>query len=242
MPENGAGPVREKPLIHREALMRTLIWFLASIFLFGITTSFPSHSMERKKEGILYPEGDIQEIRIYGNYEPHDPQRLDNFKEMLIRNHYLKPGDVFEKKYAHFLDKGDEKFSEHLRFNYCYDKTPDGRKEPVINKNLRVRLYDGKGNVVAEDYLRVGKFDEKNNRYFTVSYIPYETKADYFLVARFQVVRLEGEKEVILRRRRFSVPSRAQLIHWSEPTSNPFGSRVKYHPQTKCHHSRFKIR
>ena len=105
MPENGAGPVREKPLIHREALMRTLIWFLASIFLFGITTSFPSHSMERKKEGILYPEGDIQEIRIYGNYEPHDPQRLDNFKEMLIRNHYLKPGDVLKKSMRTFWIK-----------------------------------------------------------------------------------------------------------------------------------------
>ena len=227
--------------------MKTIICILGGIFAFGFLTSFPCHSMEKSKTGIVYPDEDIQEIRIYGHYLPEDPQRLENFKEMLIRRDHLKPGETLEEKYPQFLDYGDEKFGKRLQFSYCYDKTPEGKKEPVFNKNLRVRLYDNKQNMIAEDYLRVTKFDEKANRYFTLSYIPYSIKDDFFLIQRFQVVRLEGEKEVILRTRRFSVPSRALLIHFSEPTSptsHPLGNRYKYHPKTKCHHDNFsqKIR
>ena len=82
-------------------------------------------------------------------------------------------------KYPHFLDEGDEAFGEYPRFDYCYEKTPDGKKEPVINKNLRVRLYDMNEDVIAEDYLRVRRFDKENNRYFIFSYIPYEEKGHY---------------------------------------------------------------
>lgn len=221
--------------------MRTLIWFLASICAFAFLTSSPCHSMERAKEGIAYPEGDIKEIRIYGAYEPEDPQRLENFKEMLIRRHHLKPGETLQKKYPQFLDIGDEKFRKYPQFNYCYDKTPDGKKKPVINKNLRVRLYDMDEYVIAEDYLRVQKFDEQDNHYFTVSYVPYEKVGNFF-----RVVRLEGKKEVILwkpRIRGSGILSKAQLIHLSELTPHPFRlSWFKYRPETKCHHSRFKIR
>ena len=49
--------------------MRILICILGGILVFGLLTSFPSHSMERNKEGIAYPEGDIKEIRIDGRYE-----------------------------------------------------------------------------------------------------------------------------------------------------------------------------
>ena len=58
--------------------------------------------MERKKEEIAYPERGIQEIRIYGTYEPKDPQRLENFKEILISRHHLKPGDTLKKNIRSF--------------------------------------------------------------------------------------------------------------------------------------------
>ena len=138
------------------------------------------------------------------------------------------------------MDIGDEKVDRFLRFNYCYEKTPDSKKEPVINKNLRVRLYDMNKNVIAEDYLRVGYFDKEHNLYFTVSYVPYEKKGHYF-----QIVRLEGEKEIILWKpgvRGTALLSKAQLIQWSRPLPYGFDNKFEYLSKTKCHHDRFKIR
>ena len=218
--------------------MRAFICFLGGILVFGFLTSIPCHSTESSKQEITYPEGDIQELRIDGMYEPEDPQRLEKLKEFL--KDYLKPGETVEERYPHFMDIGDEKFGEHPRFDFCYDKTPEGKKEPVFNKNLRVRLYDNKENVIAEDYLRVSYFDKENNLYSTVSYIPYLKKGHFF-----RVVRLENEKEVVLWKpgiRGTAIISKAQLIRWPETTRYAFGSSYKYHPETKCHHDNFHIR
>ena len=179
---------------------------------------------------------DMREIRVYGTYRPVDPERLDNFKEEVVKQGSLKPGEVFEEKYEHLLDVLDEKFVD-ARFNYCYENAPDNRKEPVFNKNLRVRLYDMNENVIAEDYLRVRKYDEQENKYVTISYLTYEKKGHFF-----RVVRLEGEKEVMLwkpRERGYPFLSKAHLIRMSVSRSFPynthiFDSRYPYLPETKC--------
>ena len=221
--------------------MRTLKWILGGIFVFVFLIFCLLFFMDTIQAGIMHLGHlgrEIREIRIRGTYQPEDPQRLDSFKEIVIKQGRLKPGEVFEEIYEHLVDILDEKF-ENDRFNYCYENTPDGKKEPVFNKNLRVRLYDVNENVIAEDYLRVRRFRERENNYDTVSYLPYEKKGHFF-----RVVRLDGEKEVLLwkpRTKRVRFLSKAQLIRSSVSRSFPynsprFDSRYPYLPETKCFH------
>ena len=209
------------------------------MYILVFLTVFSCNCMKKEAEEIVYPEGDIEEIRIYGTYKPKDPQRLEDRINEVIKEGKVKNKKEFKKKYPHFLDLGDESFQKDPDI-FCYNKTLDNNKEVAFNKNLRVRLYDKEENIIAEDYLRVTHIDKENNWFFTVSYIPYH-KEGYF----FHVVRLEGKKEVILWKpgiRGAAIVSKAELIRLSKPLPQDFDNDYKYRPETKCHYDTFKIR
>ena len=179
---------------------------------------------------IVYPDKEIAEIFIYGHYTPKDPSRLERLKREIIEEGWVKDGESFEEKYSHFLDEGDESFT-FSGGNYCYNKTKTKDKKSVPHHNLilKARLYDKKGNLLEEDFLRLssperydeeGKYSEEylKKRYWSPpgglvipeerrdtpedgilelrsmeAYLPYN-KAGY----EIRIVRLEGEKEIIL--------------------------------------------
>ena len=84
---------------------------------------------------------------------------------------------------------------------------------------------------VSFNYLSIVIFDEANNSFSTVSYLPY-LKNGYFI----QVIRLEVEKEVILwkpRVRGHAIVLKDELIRLSQPLSHPLRSEYKYLPEKK---------
>ena len=201
--------------------MKIYMFFFVVIFLCNCT----------EKE-IVYPEGDIKEIRIYGVYKPKDPQRLENRINKFIKGGRIKNRKEFKERYPHYLDLGDESFEKSPDI-YCYDRTL--AKMPVFNKNLIVRAYDRDKNLLLEDYIRVNNVDEKNNSFSIISYIPYDPKI-YFIY----IVRLEGKKEVVFwDSRGKQVKSKAELIHLSKPLPYDVKNEFEYHSKTRCHYDTF---
>lgn len=212
-------------------------------YIFIFLTLLSCSCRETKTKETVYPEWDIKEIRIYGRYQPEDPKRLENMinnfitGDGVISQSRVKNRKEFEERYPHYLDIGDEKFHEHPQFHYCYDRALDNKEFP-FNKDLRVRLYNKEEKIIAEDYLRVTRFDEQNNSFSIVSYILYHKEGHFF-----QVVRLEGTKEVVLwkpGKRGFAIVPKAELIHLSKPLPQGFDNEFEYDKKIRCHYSTFK--
>lgn len=129
-----------------------------------------------------YPEGDIKEICIYMLYKAKDPKRLEDQIKRLLERGRIKNREEFKKKYPLRLNLGDESFSEHPTYFYCYDEECD--KATVFNKNLLVRSYDRENNLLSEDYLRAKRIDVEDNEFSTVSYIPYSPKIHVISIVR----------------------------------------------------------
>ena len=73
----------------------------------------------------------------------------------------MKEGETLADSWqtAHMLeDLGKERF-KNSRVVYCHEKILDIDRESAIvfNPNLRARMYDREGNLLAEDILRDGK-------------------------------------------------------------------------------------
>ena len=214
---------------------------------------------------IVYPDKELAEIYIYGHYTPKDPSRLENLKRKIIKEGRLKEGESFEERYSHYLDAGDESFTSSGRF-YCYNKTKDKKSVPHHNLILKARLYDKKGNLLEEDFLRLSspeRYDEKGK--YTEYYLkrkydwrpkkyqfPEElrdTPEDGILELRdmeaylpynkagheIRIVRLEGEKEVILSK--LAVMTKAELRESSVRlnTSGTLPRGWEYNEEAECH-------
>ncbi len=131
-----------------------------------------SCSCLRKKQLPDFPKKDLEEIITYGWYWPEDPRRLEKLKQQMIEGRDLKEGEIFEKKYPHYLDYGDEKFNFSGR-SYCYNK--EKNKKAIYREDLRIRLYDKNGNLLAEDFLRLDSpenYDEEGR--YSEAYIARE--------------------------------------------------------------------
>ena len=92
---------------------------------------------------------------------------LDNIpnkelKEIILHaNYYLKP------KQNRSDSTSSVQYSDHI---YCYKKKE--KKEPVYNKDFKFRLYDAKGEMLFEDFLRL-KNNDHQDIHSVVSYLPY---------------------------------------------------------------------
>ena len=127
---------------------------------------------------------------------------------------------------------------EGLRFSieeYCYKKTDEEEKEPVFDKNLRIRLYDKGGRKLAEDYLRLW-CDKPNDKYRScypgdrsprlVAYLPYYKEGH-----EIRVLKIKGRKETVLET--IGVSSRSYLVARGD-YDRDFDLHL-FHEETQCH-------
>ena len=214
---------------------------------------------------IVYPDKELAEITIYGRYTPKDPKRLENLKRKIIKEGRLKEGESFEEKYSHYLDEGDERFTfsgKSYCYNKTKDKksVPHHNlilKARLYDKKRNLLEEDFLWLSSPENYDEQGRYSEEylKKHYWSppggivipeeirdtpeegilalrgmFAYLPYN-KAGY----EIHIVRLEGEKEVILRT--LAVMTKAELRE-SSVRLNTSGRRPRwweYDEETECH-------
>ena len=208
----------------------------------------------------VFPDKDLKEVIISGWYAPENKAKAKAREKELRSEGRLKEWESFEEKYS-YVEK--ESFNYAGKF-YCYNETQD--KKPVFNKNLRVRLYDKKGQMLTEDYLRLSHpedYDEKGRyseaylreRYAlhpewddmpyrhlrltpeegilssraVISYLPYHDEGH-----ELRIVKLQGRKEVLLKKLGFSSQSELREISYINTDFNRREGWV-FDEESECH-------
>ncbi len=170
--------------------------------LFAVSCNLMEPRTSSASEHLRFPEKDLEEIVVWGYYRPENPHRLDSFRQEVIRQGRLKPGEVFEEKYEHLLDSLNENYY-YTEMRYCYYRKYD--KERVFKDSFRIRLYDKNGRLLAEDYLRL--IAEKEDSVSFAAYLPYHNAGH-----EIRIVRLEGKEEVLLEKLKFNPRSELMQI------------------------------
>lgn len=113
------------------------------------------------------------------------------FKEIVIRGVY---NSIAEKNRP--IDYSPEMAITPFHYSssrYCYKQTT--QKEVIYDKNLRFRLYDKKGKILAEDFIRLEKQISQSIQ-DVIAYLPYNKEA-----SKIQIVKLkEDEEEDVIKR------------------------------------------
>ena len=173
-------------------------FIMKSLILFLVAFSFDSLAMswfESKPR-------ELQEIKFSGTYYPGGPEEIERTERYYREHGVLEEGETLADKpqLAHKLEYlGKERFRigrNRRPIIYCYEKILDEDREsaPVFNPNLRARMYDREGNLLAEDTLRDRYPDRDPFLRLTVAYLPYLNNGDVII----RIVRLEGDEEVLL--------------------------------------------
>ena len=144
---------------------------------------------------------ELQEIKIYGDYYPGGPEEIEDSERYYRERGFLKEGETLADKpqTAPMLEYlGKERFRIGKKsIIYCYEKILDEDREsaPVFDLNLRARMYDREGNLLAEDTLR-DRDPTRRDPFLrlTVAYLPYLNNGDVII----RIVRLEGDEEVLV--------------------------------------------
>lgn len=168
------------------------------------------------------PDKELEQIVVWGYYEPENPNRLDGFRDEVIRQGRLKPGEVFEEKYEHLLDNLNENYY-CTQMRYCYYRKHD--KEQVFKDSFRIRLYGQNGKLLAEDYLR--SMEDKEDSVSLAAYLPYH-KAGH----EIRIVRLEGKEEVLLQKLKFN--SRSELMQISTVYDRIYRTGWTFDAESQC--------
>ena len=203
---------------------------MKSLILFLIVFSFNFLAISGAQE--------LQEIKIRGSYYPGGPEEIEN-----VANFYRMIGTLKEEETladssqtAHKLEYlGKERFKINKKsIIYCYEKILDEDREtaPVLDPNLRARMYDKEGNLLAEDTLR-DKDPSRRDPFLrlTVVYLPYLNNGDVII----RIVRLKGEEEVLLYEREWGVYSHERLKEHDESyhALHGYGYAYKFYPKNQ---------
>ena len=242
-------------------------FYILFILLILSCSCFKEEPLPKKPN---FPDTNLKEVIIYGDYSSENPNYVEELKKDYIENGYLKEGETFEEKYPEFLDRGEERFQFETT-NYCYNKTKEeDRNRPMLNKNLRVRVYDKEGKMIYEDFVRLlypedydedGRYSEaylkqyENNYHkptakdglsdssrLVIIYLPYYDNKE----VKFNIVRLEGEKEIILSEGVYAVAiTKSELIsnYLAEDFFDNFGVDLYgFDEDSQCHYDFYKPR
>ena len=173
----------------------------------------------------------LQEIKFYGTYYPGGPEEIESYEEYWRKRGVLKEGETLadNRQTAHKLEYlGKERFRVSPKaMIYCYEKILDEDREsaPVFNPDLRARMYDREGNLLAEDVLKDGYPGRNPFAKHTVAYLPYLNNGDVLI----KIVRLEGEKEVLLHEEP-GIFSYETLKEHDRSIDYGYGYAYKFHP------------
>ncbi len=208
---------------------------MKSLILFLVVFSFDSWAMswfEREPQ-------ELQEIKIYGDYHPGGPEEIEDTEQYWLKHGVLEEGDTLADSWqtAHFLEYlGKERFRTGIKsMIFCYEKILDEHRETatVIDPNLRARMYDQEGNLLAEDTLRDREDPATRDPFLrlTVAYLPYLRNGDVTI----RIVRLVEDEEVILHEKDISFYSHERLKahHWADRNSimHVYGTGYKFYPK-----------
>ena len=131
-----------------------------------------------------WPDWELKEVKIWGVYTRQNWEEVQEVEDYLRAMGDLEEGERVQEKFAN-LRLGEERYNRSGQL-FC-PHTTDGEtrnEDPVINPDLRVRLYDREWNVLSEDFLR-DKAPHNTKRQFptnaeeaayewtVVAYIPY---------------------------------------------------------------------
>ena len=209
---------------------------------------------------INVPDKELKQVVIKGSYYPKNPERVKEVEIRLREAGFLKDGETLKEKYPWRLKRGDEKYTFTNNY-YCYNAVKIEDREPCYYRDIRIRTYNKEGQVTTEDCLRVNeepnKYDEQGR--YTEEYLkqrykeyPHETKPeDGILAKRFviayipynennhktRIVRLKGEKEVVLEEFGGFSLKKSQLIelYYSDHISTFRGFGHDYDENRQCH-------
>ena len=169
---------------------------MKSLILFLFVFSFDSLAMS----GFRSQPQELKEIKIYGSYYPGGLEEIERTERFYYEDGVLEEGETLADKpqLAHKLEYlGKERFRVSKKsIIYCYEKILDEDREsaPVFDPNLRARMYDQEGNLLAEDTLR-DRDPTRRDPFLrlTVAYLPYLNNGDVTI----RIVRLEGRRKYL---------------------------------------------
>ncbi len=172
---------------------------MKSLILILVVFSFDSLAMS------WFPREpkELKEIKLSGSYYPGGQGEIERTERYYREHGRLKEGQTLADIHlAHKLEYlGKERFRTGRDWKpiiYCYGEILDEDREtaPVIDPNLRARMYDQDGNLLAEDTLRDREDPATRDPFIrlTVAYLPYLKNGDVTI----RIVRLKEEEEVIL--------------------------------------------
>lgn len=173
----------------------TLLCILTvSLIAVGVVLAARDNSPETGPYG---PE--LKEVKVWGFYTRENTEEIPEAEKFFRRE--LKEGESVVEKYPDWK-LGEEKYNRSGQ-RFCRHVTDEETKSkhPVINPNLRVRLYDREWNVLSEDFLRDDSPENTKETAYTwyvIAYVPYHKRGH-----QLRVVRLENGKEIFLARLEF---------------------------------------
>ena len=194
-------------------VMKILFFGLSMIILLSCSCLAAQHSNREP----VYPNKNLKEIIIRGNYWPENKEAAKEHEKELRERGLWKEDQEYEKERFNY--------SEH---RYCYNETKN--KKAFFRKDFRARLYDKQGKLLSEDFLRFnGSFNPKSNN-FSIAHIPYKDNG-----LKIVIIRLEGTKEVILYTMKLSTQSELRQI---SDIDNEFYRRMRgwiFNEKSECH-------
>ena len=198
---------------------------MKSLILFLVVFSFDSLAMSGKPK-------ELQEIKIFGDYHPGGPKEIERSERFYREHGVLEEGQTLADSWqtAHMLeDLGKERFKIGKKsIIYCYGKILDEDREtaPMFDPNLRARMYDREGNLLAEDILKDRKSERKDPFLrLTVAYLPYLRNGNVTI----RIVRLEGDEEVILYERDNDIYSHERLKRHDQSDLHGYGYAYRFY-------------
>ena len=208
------------------------------------------------QEQSIFPDTELKQVIIRGSYYPRDPERVTKKEAILRRGGHLKEGETLKEKFPRMFNNttGKEGFI-YINERYCYNKVEITDRGHPYSEDLRVRLYDQKGKMIGEDFLRLATSkqysielqDEILGLQPVNAYIPYNENSH-----EIRIVRLEGTKEIIIFSFSHTHPSKSLFIQYYRPNPNTnarysiysYGDRYlyryEYDSEAQCHISPLK--
>ena len=190
--------------------MKLTIACIVTVALFAAGAVLePRDDSPRADARTFGPHGELKEIIVWGLYVRDNDQEIREIEDYLRTMRIIEDDESVLEKFAHW-QLGEERYNRSGQ-RFCDHETDEETKSkyPVINPDLRVRLYDRKETILSEDVLR-DEFPENTKRSFpknteetayewqVIAHVPYHEEGD-----SLRVVRLENGKEILLERLEF---------------------------------------
>ena len=207
-----------------------------------------------------FPDTELKQVIMRGFYYPADPEGVKEIEKEYLEDGILKVGETLQEKYPREFKRATGRY-DFTTTRYCYAKVKIKDRESCYKDNLRIRLYDNKGEMIAEDCLRL---DEDPNKYdelgrYTEDYLKQyyqeypsthkKTPEDGILESRAiviylpyvknayesHIVRLEEGKEVLIESFSGGPPIQKSELMSLYDDSQYLRHAVAYNENSQCH-------